>query len=162
MAKVIKAYLVITSKGREDYYREHIERGFDNIESAYSFAEEFDNSHKLEERIPFSVWGEIEEAYYDYYDKAIENFCKDNNIPTQDEIQSTLVSRTEEQYRMVSNFVDKLNPEADDWCKNYLKEKYKGEYTDEDWDKTMEFHDLQYDSWNKSKIKEVEIVIENN
>lgn len=149
----MKIYLVVSAKG---VYREKIEKAFTNKEQAQSYADELNMIHHHKEIIPYEKWLEIEKAYYKYYDEVIDKFCRENNIPTQEEMQSLKVYRTEKQIRQIGEVCDKLNAEEYSWWENYIVKNT--EYTKKDYEETVEYHRHLNDQWKDARIEEVELI----
>lgn len=161
--KTITIYAVISSKGTYDSYHEWVEKCFTNMDDAVEYARIIDASHTYESRIPDKVFDDIEEHWYDdVYDPQIEKFCRDNDIPTQEDMSDVpewMCSRTEKQNKMVVEFADKIEEQYDDWCIKYLTEHYP-EYTEQDYRDYLEAVDHAYDEWHDCKIKELELAID--
>jgi len=163
--KTIKIYAVMSSKGTYDDYHEWVEKCFTNNIDAMLYARSIDESRIYESRIPDEVFDDVEDHWYDdIYDTQIKKFCKDNDIPTQEDMSDVPVwmcSRTEEQNKMVVEFADKIDEQYDEWCIKYLTEHYP-EYTEQDWYDYLKAADHAYDEWHDCKIKELELVIDDN
>lgn len=161
--KTITIYAVISSKGTYDSYHEWVEKCFTNMDDAAEYARTIDASHKYESRIPDNVIDEIEEHWYDdIYDPEITKFCRDNDIPTQEDMSDVPVwmcHRTEKQNKMVAEFADKIEEQYDEWCIKYLTEHYP-KYTEQDYQDYLEAVDHSWDEWHDCKIKELELVID--
>lgn len=165
MSKTVTIYAVISSKGSYDDYCEWIEKCFTSMDAAAEYARTIDASHVYESSIPDKVFDDVEDHWYeDVYDPAITKFCIDNGIPTQEEMSDVpewMCSRTEEQNRMVCEFADKIEKQYDEWCIKYLTEHYP-EYTEQDYWDYLDAVDHAWDEWHDCKIKELELVIDDN
>lgn len=158
--KTIKIYAVVSSKGSYDDYCEWVEKCFTNKDEAYTFAKEVNMSHIYESVIPKEIIDEIDEHYWDYRDKEVNNFCKIHNIPNIEELQDChLINRTEEQQESVQQFCNELDEHYDEWCIKYLTEHYP-EYTEQDYWDYIEAVDHAWDDWHDCKIKEFELVVD--
>lgn len=160
--KTIKIYAVMSSKGTYDDYHEWVEKCFTSMDDAAVYARAIDASHVYESRIPDKVFDDVEEHWCDdVYDPQIEKFCREHNIPTQEDMSDVpewMCHRTEEQNKMVVEFADKIEKQYDEWCIKYLTEHYP-EYTEQDYWDYLEAVDHAYDEWHDCKIKELELVI---
>ena len=163
--KTINIYAVMSSKGTYDDYHEWVEKCFTNIEDAVAHARVIDESHVYESRVPDKVMDEVEDHWYeDVYDPQIEKFCREHDIPTQEDMSDVpewMCSRTEEQNKMVAEFADKIEEQYDEWCIKYLTEHYP-EYTEQDYWDYLEAVDNAWDEWHDCKIKELELVIDDD
>lgn len=162
MTRTMTIYAVVSSKGSYDSYHEWIEKCFTDKIEAMLHARHVDETHRYESRIPDDVMDEVEEHWYDeVYDPKLEKFCRDNDIPTQEDMSDVpewMCSRTEEQNKMVSEYVDEIETDYDHWCIKYLAEHHP-EYTEQDYWDYIEAVEHSFDDWHDCKIRELELVI---
>lgn len=160
--KTVKIYAVISSRGLYEDYQEDVEKCFTNLDDAVEYARNIDESHRFESPIPNKISDDVEEHWYDdVYDPQIEKFCREHDIPTQEDmsdVPSWMCSRTAEQNIMVAEFANEIEQDYDDWCIKYLTEHYP-EYTEKDWYKMLEATDHMYDRWHECEVKELELVV---
>lgn len=153
----------MSSKGIYDDYCEWVEKCFTNKDAATEYARVIDESHIYASRITDEVYNDIENHWYDdVYNPAVAKFCKDNNIPTQDDIHDAIeymCSRTEEQKKMIYEFNDNIEQQYDEWCIKYLTEHYP-EYTEQDYWDYLEAVDHAWEEWHDCRIKELELVVD--
>ena len=163
--KTIKIYAVVSSQGSYDDYCECVEKCFTNIADAEKYAREIDESHEYKSRVTDDMYVDIEEHWYDdMHDPQLEKFCRDNGIPTMEEmsdIPGWMCGRTEEQTRMIREFLDKIEEQHDEWCIKYLTEHYP-EYTEQDYWDYMDALEHAYDDWHDCEIREFELVVDDN
>lgn len=161
--KTIKIYAVMSSKGTYDSYHKWVEKCFTNIDDAAEYAKIIDESHRYESRIPDKVFDDIENHWHnDIYNPEITKFCKDNDIPTQNDINDVpewMCHRTEKQNKMVMEFADKIEWQYDEWCIKYLTEHYP-EYTTQDYWDYRNAVEHSWDEWHDCEIEELELVID--
>ena len=158
MKKFIKIYAVKSSKGLYDCYTEWIERCFTKWDDADEWRKVVDISHKWPNVIPDEVMDDLEAHFYsDFYNPAVDEFCKEYNIPT----GIANIQRTESQRAKIICFTDRLEENYDNWCKKYLVEHYP-EYTAQDYDKQIEVNDHKYDDWHPCEIEELDLVVDDD
>lgn len=163
--KTIKIYAVVSSQGSYDDYCERVEKCFTNITDAEKYAKEIDASHEYKSRVTDDMYVDIEEHWYDdMHDPQLEKFCRDNDIPTMEEmsdIPGRMRGRTEEQTIMIREFLDKIEEQHDEWCIKYLTEHYP-EYTEQDYWDYMDVLEHAYDDWHDCEIREFELVVDDD
>ena len=161
--KTIKIYAVMSSKGSYDDYCEWVEKCFTNKDAATEHARAIDESQVYKSRIPDNVYDEVENHWYDdVYDPAITKFCRDNNIPTQEDMNDVpewMCNRTEEQKKMLLEFADNVEQQYDEWCIKYLTEHYP-KYTEQDYWDYLDAVSHAWDEWHDCTIKELELVVD--
>lgn len=160
--KTITIYAVISSKGTYDDYAHWVEKCFTDMDDAAAYARAIDESHVYESRVPDKVMDDVEDHWYDdVYDPQIERFCREHDIPTQEDMSDVpewMCSRTEEQNKMVVEFADKIEQDYDNWCIKYLTEHYP-EYTEKDYWDYIESVAHAFDEWHDCEIKEFDLVV---
>ena len=163
--KTIKIYAVVSSQGSYDDYCECVEKCFTNIADAEKYAREIDESHEYKSRVTDDMYVDIEEHWYDdMHDPQLEKFCRDHDIPTMEEmsdIPGWMCGRTEEQTRMIREFLDEIEEQHDEWCIKYLTEHYP-EYTEQDYWDYMDVLEHAYDDWHDCEIREFELVVDDD
>lgn len=163
--KTIKIYAVVSSQGSYDDYCECVEKCFTNIADAEEYARVIDESHEYKSRVTDDMYVDIEGHWYDdMHDPAITKFCRDNGIPTIEELTDTYEwhgGHTKEQNRMIREFLDKIEEQHDEWCIKYLTEHYP-EYTEQDYWDYMDALEHAYDDWHDCEIREFELVVDDN
>lgn len=163
--KTVKIYAVVSSQGSYDDYCECVEKCFTNIADAEKYARDVDASHEYKSRVTDDMYVDIEEHWYDdMHDPQFEKFCRDNDIPTMEEmsdIPDRMCGRTEEQTRMIREFLDQIEEQHDEWCIKYLTKHYP-EYTEQDYWDYMDALEHAYDDWHDCEIREFELVVDDN
>jgi len=138
-----KIYLVVSSSGSYEDFRQYIERAFKNKKEAQMYCIEVDKRHEYKEVYEEAVWENILNDFDEIVDKDPAKFS--NHVP--------------------------YDPNGGDWLKRHneitslTQEKllsilHKHGLTDatiEDVKKQMEHDEHKYDEWHKCRIKEVEL-----
>ena len=157
MNKTVTIYAVVSSKGSYDDYCEWVEKCFTNKDDAYEFAKEVDKSHIYDHSLTDEIFNEVDNHFYDdFFDIELNKFCEEHNIPNNDDE----LHRTDEQQETVNKFCDYLGDQYNEWCINYLTTHYDNKYTADDWEKYIEYYEHKWDDWHDCKIKELELVID--
>jgi hypothetical protein len=151
----MKIYAVISSGGSYDTYFERIEKCFTNWEAANEFAKQFDKSREFEQIIPDDIWDAAEDFADDTWNKELQDFCRKHDIPGTTEFEK----RTEDQRVLLQKRIDELNSREHDNMLKYLEETYPGKYKMEDIIETENYFDTLYKEYHPSKIKEIELVV---
>ena len=133
-----KIYLVVSSSGSYEEYRENIECAFKNIKEAQKHCIEVDKSHEYEE----VVWNDILNELEEIMEKEEDKFT--NNVPY--ELSSDWLKREDE---ITSLMREELL--------SILHKRGLTDATIEDVKKQLEYDDHKYDDWHKCYIKEVEL-----
>lgn len=138
-----KIYLVVSSRGSYEDFREKIECAFKDIKEAQMYCIKVDKSHEYEEVYEELVWHDILNEFYEIMEKEEDKFT--NNVPYKLSSEDWLKRE------------DEITSLMHEELLSILHKRGLTDATIEDVKKQLEYDDHIYDDWHKCYIKEVEL-----
>jgi hypothetical protein len=138
-----KIYLVVSSRGDYEDFREKVERAFRNKKEAQMYCIEVDKSHEYEEVYEEVVWNDILNDFDKIMEKEEDKFT--NNIPYELNSEDWLKREDEILNLMYEELL------------SILHKRGLTDATIEDVKKQMEYDNHKYDAYHKCRIKEIEL-----